>query len=213
MHRYWLHAQFRCICMAVTASSHGVCSMWQQLCISGSNENSSLCMRYDNVILRFYIEDNIFTFILRSLVPQVNHAAKSGLNVSICRLCNHSSVLLRRKLHTRDVFARKRDRPTLARRTLLSPSFPVFQKESRESPLLSRDGEMIDRVVEWFEAKELLRCLMWPALEILSRLFEEIVTVLRQLASIVSQRASSSSSRHPRCLPKRFGPSKRRTSA
>ena len=164
--------------MVVTASSHGVCSMWQQLCISGSNENSSLCMRYDNVIARFYIEDNIlFTFILRSLVPQVNHAAKSGLNVSICRLCNHSSVLLRRKLHTRDVFARKRDRPTLARRTLLSPSFPVFQKESRESPLLSRDGEMIDRVVEWFETKELLRCLMWPALEILSRLFEEIVTV------------------------------------
>ena len=119
----------------------------------------------------------LFTFILRSLVPQVNHAAKNGLNVYICRLCNHSSVLLRRKLHTRDVFARKRDRPTLARRTLLSPSFPVFQKESRESPLLSRDGEMIDRVVEWFETKELLRCLLWPAIQIPSRLFEEIVTV------------------------------------
>ena len=88
--------------MVVTACSHGVCSMWQQLCISGSNKSSSLCMRCDNVVLRFYLEDNIFTFILRSLVPQVNHTAKSGLNVYICRLCNHSSVWLRRKLHTRD---------------------------------------------------------------------------------------------------------------
>ena len=86
-------------------------------------------------------------------------------------------MLLRRKLHARDIFARKRDRPILARRTLLSPSFPVFQKESRESPLLSRDREMINRVVEWFETKELLRCLLWPAIEMPSRLFEEIVTV------------------------------------
>ena len=71
-----LHAQFRCICMVVTASSHGVCSMWQQLCISGSSKNSSLCMRCDNVIARFYMEDNIFTLILRFLVPQVNHTPK-----------------------------------------------------------------------------------------------------------------------------------------
>ena len=64
------------LCMVVTASSHGVCSMWQQLCISGSSKNSSLCMRCDNVIARFYMEDNIFTLILRFLVPQVNHTPK-----------------------------------------------------------------------------------------------------------------------------------------
>ena len=67
--------------MVMTASSHGVCSMWQQLCISGSSidsssKNSSLCMRCDNVIARFYMEDNIFTLILRFLVPQVNHTPK-----------------------------------------------------------------------------------------------------------------------------------------
>ena len=54
--------------MVVTACSHGVCSMWQQLCISGSNENSSLCMRYDNVILRFYLEQYINQSINQSIL-------------------------------------------------------------------------------------------------------------------------------------------------